>query len=192
MAAAGRTPVSNGIYILYTDETVSPYNTLTPGKTPVGVLLKNDLVSIVIHPSEGSSKTWSSNTKTTIPGVTTTTRDYLARADYAGESNTNAVYASGLQGTAFTFAREASYADGRQGYLPAAGEMEQMRLNATNINTALRLINGNTLQFDKNSYWSSTQYSDRRAWYWFYNDYSAWYYGAKSDLHLCRSVAAYE
>lgn len=96
--------IENGVYIAYADGTHSDYDVLVEGKTPLGVALKTDNVFIVIHPSEGSSKQWSTDTSTVIEGVTTTTDVNTAKADYKGKENTAAVVASGLAGSAFTFA----------------------------------------------------------------------------------------
>ena len=175
---------TEGVYILYTDGTTSNYDTLVSGKTPVGVVLISGDVSIVIHPDEGLSKNWSSNTSTAIPGVTTTTDENAAKADYAGEENSAAVLASGLAGTAFSFA------DDRGGYLPSCGEMDQIRLNVTNINTALALIGGTQLDFASRDYWSSTQCRGSNAWYWFYY-YNKWLNDYKFNNFYCRSVSAF-
>ena len=182
--------VTYGVFILYTDGSLSNYNTKVSGKTPVGVVLVNQYVSFVLHPSEGSGKTWSSNTATTINGVTTTTNTTTAKNDYAGLSNTNYMYASNKQGTVFTFAREASYADGRTGYLPACGEMEQIRLNVTNINTALNLIGGTQFDFSSKRYWCSTQYRSNDAWNWYHVN-SIWTNGNKGNSSYGRSVASF-
>lgn len=148
-----------GVFIHYTDGTVSPYDTLNPEKTPDGVSLVNDDVSFIMLPVEGTSKIWSDNKTTEISGVTTTNNMDAAMVDYAGETNTAAVIASGLAGNAFTFATE------NNGYLPSCGEMEQARLNETNINVAMNLIGGTALNFGR-SYWASTQASASGAWEW--------------------------
>ena len=184
-------PSGNGVYILYTDGSVSAYDTLVSGKTPVGPLLITNNVSLVIHPSAGYSKQWSSDTSTVISGVTTTPDGNIAKADYAGAANTAAVIASGLAGSAFTFATtDCVYADGRTGYLPSYGEMEEIRLNETNINTALGLIGGTALVFSSQSYWSSTQRNKVKAWCW-YSDSSGWFSYIKDNNYYCRSVSTY-
>lgn len=180
-----------GVFILYTDGSLSNYNTKVSGKTTVGVVLVNDYVHLVLHPSQASGKGWSNDTNTTISGVTTTTDQNTAKVDYAGLANTNAVYAANKQGTAFTFARDASYADGRQGYLPSCGEMEQIRLNITNINTALSKISGTQLNFSSYTYWTSTQSTSRYAWLWWYGGSEFTGDNAKTNWAYCRSVAAF-
>lgn len=178
--------LSNGVYIGYTDGTISPYNSKISGKTAEGVVLKTNNIQILLHKSEGSSKQWSSNTSTQISGVTTTTSESTAKTDYKGKSNTAAVVASGLAGSAFTFAT----ALGADWYLPACGEMEQIRLNEANINTALGLIGGTQLAFSSRYYWSSTQYSSSGAWYWTYRS-SRWVYYFKGNDYYCRAVRAF-
>lgn len=177
---------SNGVYIGYTDGTVSPYNSKTDGKTPEGVVVKTDNMCILLHPTEGTSKIWSNDTSTEISGVTTTTGINTAKADFAGKTNTAAVVASGLAGRAFTFATDL----GPDWYLPACGEMEEIRLNEANINTALRLIGGTQLAFSSNYYWSSTQYGSLGAWRWRYG-LSTWDDGYKGNDYYCRAVRAF-
>lgn len=188
---AAEQPLQNGVFIYYTDGSKSNYNVLDSGKTPVGVLLVTDNTSFIIHPSEGFTKQWSQDITTLIPGVTTTGDRATALLDMAGASNTVAVIASGLAGDAFTFATNAVYADGRTGFLPACGEMEAIRLNEANVNTAMNLINGIQLSFSSVRYWSSTQdSSENRAWYWRYQD-GYWNPGNKNSYYYCRSVSAY-
>ena len=180
----------NGVYIKYTDGTYSDYNKLISGKTPVGVALKTSACALLLHPSEGASKQWSTNTSTQISGVTTTTDQATAKVDYAGRANTTAVVNSGLAGSAFTFATGAVYADGSDGWLPSCGEMEQMRMNEVKINNALALIGGTPLDFEGKWYWSSTQYSAGNSWNW-RNSYSLWFNLTKDRISFCRSVSAF-
>lgn len=177
---------SNGIYIGYTDGSVSPYDQLVSGKIPEGVIVKTDNMSILLHPTEGSPKQWSEDTSIQIAGVTTTTDENTAKADFAGKANTAAVVASGLAGSAFTFATDL----GSDWYLPACGELEQIRLNEANINTALGLIGGTQLSFSGHSYLSSTQYSSTQIWYWYRGSY--WYHYRKYSYDYCRAVRAFE
>ena len=191
---AAEQPLQNGVYIYYTDGSKSNYNVLDSGKTPVGVLLVTDNTSFIIHPSEGSSKNWSDNTSVQIPWVTTTgSNASIALLDYAGMYNTLAVIESGLAGSAFTFAADAVYADGRTGFLPACGEIEDMRLNEANINTAMNLIGGTPLNFSSRRYWSSTQSAVSTAWNWLYSNGGYWntYSKTGSSGRYCRSVSAY-
>lgn len=177
----------NGVYIGYTDGTISPYNQLVSGKTVEGVVLKTANVQILLHKNEGSSKTWSPDSSTLISGVTTTDIATIAKQDFAGKSNTAAVVASGLAGSAFTFATDL----GSDWYLPACGEMEQIRLNAANINTALGLIGGTQLSFSNRHYWVSTQYAYQFGWHWYYvnND---WAGGYKYSQVNSRAVRTFE
>ena len=48
--------ITYGIFILYTDGSLSNYDTVTSGKTAVGVVLKNENVSFVLHPSSQSQR----------------------------------------------------------------------------------------------------------------------------------------
>lgn len=180
--------IPNGVYIIYTDGSLSNYDTLDSGKTPIGVGLKTNNVSLIIHPTQPANnqqKNWcpTSSDKVLIDGVTTVYNSDSAILDYLGKSNTAAVIASEHAGTAFTFATNI----GSDWYLPACGEMEEIRLNVTNINIALGLISGTVVDFDSNYYWSSTQYSSEQAWN--YNYYSSkWSTMQKTGLSKCRAV----
>ena len=106
--------------------------------------------------------------------------------DYAGKANTDAVVASTLAGDAFTFAT----ALGSEWYLPAGGEMEDIRLNVANINIAMSNIGGTPLNFSNTYYWFSAQSSKDKAWYWFY-PYNQWLTTQKTDNKSCRAVCAF-
>ena len=170
--------IPNGVYIVYTDGSYSNYDTLDSGKTPLGVGLKTNDVSLILHKTEYSNKTWATSS-TLIEGVTDSIFEATAKSDYNGKTNTEKVILSDLAGTAFIAVNEL----GLDWYLPACGEMEQIRLNITNINTALNLISGTTLSFNLN-YWSSTQASTS-AWAWYSN---RWDYKAKGNSYNCRAI----
>lgn len=176
--------LANGVYILYTDGSLSAYNSLTSGKTPIGSVLKTDNVSIVIHPNEGENKSWSSDPYTEVSGVTTVANRVDAIVDYDGKTNTAAIITAGKNGTAFDFCTTLG------GYLPSCGEMEQIRLNAENINTSLNLINGTVIDFDSKAYWTSTQRNSANAWYWI-QPQKVWYSDIKTMNIYCRSVESF-
>lgn len=178
----------NGVYIGYTDGSVSYFDAPPEsGKTVKGVVLKTDNICICIHKTEGSSKEWSTNTAIQIAGVTTTTRKNTAKKDYTGKANTDAAIASGWADTAFKFAT----ALGSEWYLPACGEMEEIRLNVDNINTAMDRIGGTQLNFSNKNYWSSTQYSKNSAWQW-YSGVRDWIDYTKGGIDSCRAVCAFD
>lgn len=156
--------INNGVYIYYTDGSLSNYDTLDTGKTPLGVGLKTEAVSLVIHANEGVNKQYTANggNPFVYDGVTTVTDLELAKIDYKGKENTIAASLYNKVGTAFTFVTDL----GADWYLPACGELEQIRLNIANINTALGLISGTTIDFDNNFYVSSTQYDNLYNWDW--------------------------
>ena len=184
-------PTENGVYIKYTDGSYSAGDKLIAGKTPVGVAFKNNLVAFTIHPDEGG-KIWTQNTDTVISGVTTTTDVNVAKVDYKGKDNTDAVLASGLvnNNSAFYWATKLAFKDHSRGWLPSCGEMEQIRLNAEDINAAMELIGGTPVDFSSKYYWSSTQYSAGGSWRWDTN-LSSWANGLKNRNLFCRSVSAF-
>ena len=189
--------LANGVYILYTDGSLSNYDTLDAGKTPVGPVLKTDNVCFVIHPNENSSKVWSSDTSTLISGVTTVTDVAAAKLDFSGKENTDAVIASGLAGSAFTFAVEdCIYTDGRTGHLPSCGELEEIRLNESNVNIAMRLCGGRIFNFAAKSdteMWCSTQVDNASAWCWQHNNSGGIWRNIKykTNTFIARSVSTY-
>ena len=150
-----------GIGILYTDNTISNYNTLVSGKTPVGVLMTENTAGkgIVVHPNQWSRVTWGTR-NIEISGLENY-YDYDsiigAKMDFNGKTNTDTVISSGYAGTAFTSARNATYADGRIGYLPAAGQVSNILYNRDNMNVAFQRINGTNIDW---GYISSSQYYD--------------------------------
>lgn len=180
---------NTGVYIGYTDGTFSPYNELVPGKTVKGVVLKTDDISICIHKTEGAAQNWGPM-KYLIEGGTIAYYSTGAKKDFAGKKNTDAIIAFGGAGTAFTFARNL----GSEWYLPAAGEMEQIRLNRSNINTALGLIGGSIVDFINKGYWSSTQYENTYNYgfgAYYYLNGSGWLEAVEDANYASRAVCAF-
>lgn len=52
----------------------------------------------------------------------------------------------------------------KEGYLPAAGQLNMLKNNIINVNTALSLVGGNTIGLGSGYWWSSSQYSQNNAW----------------------------
>lgn len=161
----------------------------------VGVAVSDGDHSFVIHPTaEQASTKWSSNTSVKIDGVFTTSDRATAESDFAGESNTAAILAAVQAGTiadapAAAYAAGITFADGRTGYLPSAGELTLAYTVLSDINSCLTAIGGTQFDMDYKSYWSSTQLSASRAWGW-YNDYKWLNYYGKDSTRTVRVVAA--
>ena len=135
----------------------------------------------VIHPNySASTMTWSSNTSVEVSGVYTTTISTTSdrtscNHDVAGKANTDAILAAVTAGTiadapAAQWASQVVFADGSQGYLPAAGEVCAWADNKTAINACMDAIGGDQVGVSTwNNTWTSTQCSSPRAWGWSYN-----------------------
>lgn len=146
----------------------------------VGVAVSNGEHSFVIHPTaeQGSTK-WSSNNSVKIDGVVTIPTDYraIAESDFAGEANTAAILAPVQAGTiadapAAAYAAGITFANGKKGYLPSAGELTLAYTVLSDINSCMTAIGGTKFDMSSKNYWSSTQSSASNAWYWFnYHEY---------------------
>ena len=136
----------------------------------VGVAVSDGEHSFVIHPTaEKSGLMWSSNISVTIDGVFTTTDVATAKGDFAGAANTTAILAAVQAGTiadapAAQYAAGITFANGKTGYLLAAGELELVNHYLSDINSCLTAIGGTALSIGGNNCWSSTQHSDRSVW----------------------------
>ena len=173
---------ANDVYIKYTDGTISPYNTLVAGKTPVGPTLINneENVKIVLHPNEGNATFQSPNGL--IPGT----------FNSDSKNNTDLILAQRelYSVAAAVFAREGCiYADGSEGQLPSMDVMEMILANADKFNIALELIGGTPVSRSK-PYHSSNQSSSDKLWVW--DSYGqSWVSNNKSSSDKVRSVCAY-
>ena len=156
------------------------------GEVAEGVLLVEGGRYLVIAPTEGTDKKWSSKPASSsdtsgsvqISGVTTTGDRETALNDFAGRANTTAIingstpsnvtnteaYAAGFCNKySRTNANGKGLTAGRW-WLPSMGEMATIWANFDKINYALSKISGAT-QLQSTWYWSSTQCSATSAWY---------------------------
>lgn len=155
------------------------------GEVAEGVLLVEGGRHLVVAPTEGADKKWSSKPvslsdtsgSVQISGVTTTGDRQTAFNDFAGRANTTAIingstssnitntedYAAGFCNKySRTNANGKGLTAGRW-WLPSEGELMMIFANFDKINYALSKISGAT-QLGKNWYWSSTQKSTNNAW----------------------------
>lgn len=178
---------SSGVFIGYTDKSLSSYNTLVSGKTPVGVVLINENVSLVLHKTKFSNTLWATE-QGLIPGMQVYANRDTAALDFDGVGNTALVAASGIAGTAFTNATSTVFADGSSGYVPSGGEALALFANATNINTALSLLSGDALS---DNMWTSSQTNAERAWMYFARFNRLDFAGKNNSRMESRVVAAW-
>lgn len=155
------------------------------GEVAEGVLLVEGGRYLVVAPTEGTDKKWSSKPVSSsdtsgsvqISGVTTTVDRIIALNDFAGRTNTTAIingstssnvtntedYAAGFCNRySRTNANGNGLTAGRW-WLPSLGEMMMIWANFDKINYALSKISGATL-LQSTWYWSSTQSSATSAW----------------------------
>lgn len=135
-----------------------------------GVYVSDGTHEFVIHPTKeftyNSSSQWASTTNSfylkLVPDVLCTEDELIAQSDFEGVTNTYKIieFSHRYNGVA-TSCRSVDFENGYVGYLPAAGEMWLCYSNIELINECLRTINGIELS---GTYWTSTQFSDSKAW----------------------------
>ena len=174
------------------------------GEVANGVAVFTDACSFVIALEDAYYDTvqWgaSEGESATIPGVTETTSVNAARQDYDGENQTTRIinylqYISTSYGSyengwetvngcpAATYASNYIFPNGKNGYLPAFGELYLARQNWTDINSAIIAAGGNA---PYEEYWSSTLDIDFHGGSDYYDyefDDYAWYAGMMPDTH---------
>lgn len=126
-----------------------------------GVAVVDGDVSIVIAKSDVATSVWAANYSTLVDGVMATTSAATAANDIAGSDNTEKILALGAAGAAY-LCRNYIFPNGRNGYLPAYGEMKQMSSYRAVINAAMILIGGTEILTSNT--WTSTQYNATQAW----------------------------
>lgn len=161
------------------------------GEIAEGVLLVEGGKHLVVAPTEGTNKKWSSKPASLsdtsgsvqISGVTTTSDRITVLNDFSGRANTTAIingstssnitnteaYAAGFCNKySRTNANGAGLTAGKW-WLPSEGELTMIWANFDKINYALSKISGAT-QLQASWYWSSDQRSNTYAWYLNMND----------------------
>ncbi len=165
---------ANGVAVLYSNYAVCPH---------------------VIHPKYSADKHVWSHTLVEVPGVTTASDLAAAQLDVNGKANTDAILAAVADGTitnapAAQYCAGVTFADGQQGYLPAAGELQAWYDNKTAVNACMDVIGGD--QVDNKNCRSSTQYSASNAWYWFQYGRILTNYDKNKSVSCARPVVAFD
>ena len=128
----------------------------------------------IIHPNLSSSQLKFSSTSIVIPNVYTTTDSKKAIYDINGKANTDAIILATKQGLmsspAANYCVNTIFANGQQGYLPAAGEAAATFDNDVIVNACLEAIGGDLIQTLKST---STQYSAGSHYQASYKSYTA-------------------
>ena len=155
------------------------------GEVAEGVLLVEGGRHLVIAPTEGTDKKWSSKPVSSsdtsgsvqISGVTTTGDRMTALNDFAGRANTTAIingstssnvtnteaYAAGFCNKYARVNANGKGLTAGRWWLPSLAELAMIWANFDKINYALSKISGAT-QLQSTWYWSSTQSSAAGAW----------------------------
>lgn len=149
---------ANGVVVLYSKYAVCPH--------------------VIYSKGSDSMIKWSSDTETIVPGVTTTLNTDEAIVDVNGKANTEALLAAVTNGIipdapAAQYCADLTFANGQQGYLPAAGEIQAWIDNLNQIQACMTAIGGEFSRNDITPTWSSTQGNDYYAYGFFcpYNEY---------------------
>lgn len=155
------------------------------GEIAEGVLLVEGGRQLVIAPTEGADKKWSSKPVSSsdtsgsvqISGVTTMGDRITALNDFSGRANTTAIingstssnitnteaYAAGFCNKYSRTNAKGNGLTAGKWWLPSEGELAMIWANFDKINYALSKISGAT-QLQTTWYWSSTQCSATHAW----------------------------
>ena len=151
----------------------------------------------IIHPKYSTNKmSWSSNTSVVVPGVTVKSDQGAAQLDVNGKANTDAILKAVVAGTiadapAAQYCTGITFANGQQGYLPAAGELQAWYDNMTAVNNCMDAIGADKVYVNTWDFtWSSTQYSTINAWFWSYGSDRPNHY-KKNDNNYARPVSAF-
>jgi len=175
------TNVANGVYAVAADG--SPVEVANATSECIAVALITDNQRIMIEKMGEANAEWNSNTtlywgynlyQKDVAGITETTDQTVAKADFNGLDHTNAIIAAYTEHSVAMDARDIcsvlqTFNDGDNNggysdwYIPAAGQLYEIYTNMTNINTALSAMTATQLSSVDN-YWSSSEYDENYGW----------------------------
>ena len=180
---------ANGVYAVAKDGKGLTVDDADESCIAVALITDNQKVMIAkTNATDGTNTTlyWGKNLyKKDVAGITETTDQSVAKADFGGKANTDAIIAAYSQHSVDMDSRDmckvlSTYAEGgfTDWYVPALGQLYEMYTKMSDINTALQNIGGTALESD--TYWSSSEDSSNYAWYVDFkngnvNDYSKSY-----------------
>lgn len=159
----------NGVYIQHIDGKLYTIDEWTAkgfaNDVANGVAVVADEAKFVVAKDSLDRTAWSSNQSQQIEGIYTTTDSTDAASDYRGYENTQLMLETDTSGAALICANYV-FPNGAKGYLPSVGELS-IYVNAETHNI-MKQIGGKPFDSETSGgdgiYWSSTQYSDTRAW----------------------------
>ena len=173
---------ANGVYAVTEEGELIAYNDAAVDATCLGVALITDNQRIMIEKNEIANAEWNSNTtlywgknlyEKNVAGITETTDETVAKADFSGKEHTNAIIAAYTEHSVAMDARDMckvlqTFNDGENNggftdwYIPACGQLYEIYTNKTNINAALTAMSSTA--FFANDYWSSSELSSSLGW----------------------------
>lgn len=163
-----------------------------------GVAVKTDNCAFVIAPVEQTSIHWSEH-GTLINGCTTTKNSDIAKTDYNGKDNTDAIIAQLDESETYAarYCKEYVFPHGVRGYLPSSGELYEAYQNKSKVDACMSLIGGKPLydgSISNYNKWSSTQSDSYLAWYlsWDYGNFSYTYKYYSYTNNCARPFAAFK
>ena len=175
--------LENGVYAVTATGEPIDYNDAAVDATCLGVALITDNQRIMIEKNETANAEWNSNTtlywgknlyQKNVAGITETTQQAVAKADFSGKEHTNAIIAAYTEHSVAMDARDMcsvlqTFNDGENNggftdwYIPAAGQLYEIYTNKTNINAALTAMSSTA--FSDDYYWSSSEGSSDSGWF---------------------------
>ena len=171
--------IANGVYAVSATGELIDYN--SADATALGVALVAGEHKFMIAKSDATDGTnttlyWGKNLyQKDVAGITETTDNSVAKADFGGKANTDAIIAAYSQHSVDMDSRDmckvlSTYAEGgfTDWYIPAAGQLYEMYTKMSDINTALQNIGGTALESDY--YWSSSEYDADNAWFVYFGN----------------------
>ena len=192
--------ISNGVYAVDASGKLIDYT--TADSTALGVALVAGEHKFMIAKSDATDGTnntlyWGKNLYgKDVAGITETTDNSVAKADFGGKANTAAIIAAYGQHSVDMDSRDmckvlATYAEGgfTDWYVPAAGQLYEIYNKKSDINTALQNIGGTA--FESYGYWSSSEHDSNSAWRVNFNYGDVNYYGKNkfSRVRFVRDIS---
>jgi len=180
---------ANGVYAITAKGELIAYNDAAVDATCLGVALITDNQRIMIEKMGEANTEWNSNTflywgkslySKNVAGITETTDQTVAKADFNGKANTAAIIAAYTEHSVDMNAQDMcsvlqTFNDGENNggysdwYIPAAGQLYEISANRSNIDAALSAMTAT--QFSSNStYWSSSEWNKYNGWRGYFNN----------------------
>ena len=174
---------ANGVYAVTAEGELIAYDDANIDNSCLGVALITDNQRIMIEKMGEANAEWNSNTnlywgknlyKKNVAGITETTDEAVAKADFNGKDHTNAIITAYTEHSVAMEAQDMckvlqTFNDGKNNggftdwYIPAAGQLYEIYTNKTNINAALTAMSSTA--FSDDTYWSSSEYSSNYGWF---------------------------